>query len=178
VTTFYESVELARALLERPGRVSEAGLKREFDLDDEALDELVAELVDVQQVAAREGKILSWALSCRQPEARCSSQMSRSRPGPLSRFKRAPYARASTIFRTRPGIVPAKGVQLMSTKELGKVKFEDAIKCFMDNEGRIDPERDPVMYNINQGLHALAAALRNFSIQVKRELDSIESEAG
>lgn len=65
----------------------------------------------------------------------------------------------------------------MSTKELGKVKFEDAIKCFMDNEDRIDHETDPVTYNINQGLLALAGALRNFSIQVKRELDSIEADA-
>jgi class 3 adenylate cyclase len=60
VTSFYETVEQARALLERNGRVSLAGLKREFELDDEALDELVEELVDVQQVAAREGKVLSW----------------------------------------------------------------------------------------------------------------------
>jgi hypothetical protein len=72
----------------------------------------------------------------------------------------------------------------MSTKELGKVKFDDAIKCFMDNESRIDGETDPVietdpvMYNINEGLLALAGALRNFSIQVKRELDSIESDVG
>ena len=66
----------------------------------------------------------------------------------------------------------------MSTKELGKVKFEDAIKCFMDNEGRIDRETDPVLRNINEGLLALAGALRNFSIQVKSELDSIESEIG
>ena len=63
----------------------------------------------------------------------------------------------------------------MSTKELGKVKFEDAIKCLTDNEGRIDHETDPVLHNINQGLLALAGALRNFSIQVKRVLDSIES---
>ena len=66
----------------------------------------------------------------------------------------------------------------MSTKELGKVKFEDAIKCFMDNGSRLDRETDPVMYNINEGLLALAGALRNFSIQVKRELDTIESAAG
>ncbi len=64
----------------------------------------------------------------------------------------------------------------MSTKELGKVKFEDAIRFFMDNQGRIDHETDPVMDNINQGLLALAGALRNFSIQVKRELDGLESD--
>jgi hypothetical protein len=64
----------------------------------------------------------------------------------------------------------------VSTKELGKVEFDDAIKCFMDNEGQIDGEKAPVMHNINQGLLALAGALRSFSIQVKRELDSIESD--
>ena len=58
--SFLETVELARAFLERNGRVSLRGLKREFGLDDDALDELVEELVDVQQVAAREGNVLSW----------------------------------------------------------------------------------------------------------------------
>ena len=64
----------------------------------------------------------------------------------------------------------------MTTKELGKVKFDDAIKCFTDNEGRLDHETDPVMYTINHGLLALAEALRNFSVQVKRDLDGIEAE--
>ena len=58
--SFLETVELARAFLERNGRVSLRGLKREFGLDDDALDELVEELVDVQQVAGREGNVLSW----------------------------------------------------------------------------------------------------------------------
>ena len=66
----------------------------------------------------------------------------------------------------------------MTTKELGKVKFDDAIKCFTENEGRIDPATDPVMYNVNHGLLALTEALRNFSIQVKRELDGIEADMG
>jgi hypothetical protein len=66
----------------------------------------------------------------------------------------------------------------MTTKELGKVKFDDAIKCFTDNAGRIDRETDPVMYNINHGLLALTGALRNLSVQVKRDLDSIEADVG
>jgi adenylate cyclase len=55
-----ETVGRAKAHLEEHGRVSLRVLKREFDLDDEALEELVAELVDVQQVAAREGNALAW----------------------------------------------------------------------------------------------------------------------
>jgi class 3 adenylate cyclase len=57
---FLETIESARAFLERNGRVSLRALQREFGLDDEAREELVEELVDVQQVAALEGKVLSW----------------------------------------------------------------------------------------------------------------------
>ncbi len=58
--SFIETVRRAREFLRDEGRISLRGLKREFNLDDEALDELVEELVDVQQVAAREGKVVSW----------------------------------------------------------------------------------------------------------------------
>ena len=57
---FYQVVGQARTLLERNGRVSLHGLRREFDLDDATLDELIAELVDVQGVANRVGQVLSW----------------------------------------------------------------------------------------------------------------------
>ncbi|HME70904.1 MAG TPA: adenylate/guanylate cyclase domain-containing protein [Myxococcota bacterium] len=63
--SFLETVEQAKAFLERNRRVSFRALAREFELDDEALDDLVEELVDVQQVAAREGKVLSWMGSAR-----------------------------------------------------------------------------------------------------------------
>ena len=58
--SFVETIRRARDLLRTEGRISLRVLRREFDLDDEALDELVAELVDVQHVAAREVKVLSW----------------------------------------------------------------------------------------------------------------------
>ncbi len=58
--SFLETIESARVFLERNGRFSLRVLKREFQLDDDALEELVEELVDVQQVAARKGKVLSW----------------------------------------------------------------------------------------------------------------------
>ena len=58
--SFIEAIERARTFLQRNGRVSLRALKREFDLDDEGLDELVKELVDVQQVATRDDKVLAW----------------------------------------------------------------------------------------------------------------------
>ena len=57
--SFVETIRRARDLLRAEGRISVGVLRREFDLDEDALDELVEELVDVQQVAAREGQVLS-----------------------------------------------------------------------------------------------------------------------
>ncbi len=58
--SFLDTVLRAKAYLEQQGRVSLRALAREFELDDGVLSELVEELVDVQQVAALEGKVLSW----------------------------------------------------------------------------------------------------------------------
>jgi class 3 adenylate cyclase/tetratricopeptide (TPR) repeat protein len=58
--TFLETVERAKAFLQRNRRVSFRALERELELDDDALADLVHELVDVLQVAARAGKVLSW----------------------------------------------------------------------------------------------------------------------
>ncbi len=58
--SFLETVRQVRDHLRDAGRVSLKALKREFTLDDEALDELIEELVDIQQVAAREGKAIAW----------------------------------------------------------------------------------------------------------------------
>src|SRR5262245_54634526 len=57
--SFMETVEQARALLQRNGRVSLRALAREYGLG-ENVDELVEELVEVQQVARREGNVLVW----------------------------------------------------------------------------------------------------------------------
>ncbi len=59
--SFLDDVGRARALLEAHGRVSLRGLRRQFDLDDEQIEELVEELVDVMQAARREGNVLVWA---------------------------------------------------------------------------------------------------------------------
>ena len=66
--SFLETVERARAFLERNGRVSLRALQREFNLDENALEELVEELVDAQRVAGREGKIVVWLGAARAVE--------------------------------------------------------------------------------------------------------------
>ena len=56
-----EIVTKVRAFLEENGRISYRMLRRQFDLDDEALEDIKDELIEVQQVATDEGgKVLVW----------------------------------------------------------------------------------------------------------------------
>jgi class 3 adenylate cyclase/tetratricopeptide (TPR) repeat protein len=59
--TFEEIVDQALAMLQRRGRVGYRMLKRQFQLDDDALEDLKAELIEVQQLAAdQDGTMLAW----------------------------------------------------------------------------------------------------------------------
>ena len=59
---FSEIIDQATELLQRKGRVTYRVLKREFALNDEALEDLKEELIDAEHVATDEdGRILVWA---------------------------------------------------------------------------------------------------------------------
>ena len=59
--TFDEVLEEVRELLQRKGRVAYRALRRRFELDDEYLEDLKAELIDAEHVARDEdGKVLVW----------------------------------------------------------------------------------------------------------------------
>jgi hypothetical protein len=51
---FFDIVTRARQILDEHDRVSLNALRREFELDDDGLEELAYELVDVQGVAVRD----------------------------------------------------------------------------------------------------------------------------
>jgi hypothetical protein len=58
---FSELVDQAREFLRRRERVSYRALKREFDLDDETLEDLKVELINARRVARDEdSKVLLW----------------------------------------------------------------------------------------------------------------------
>jgi class 3 adenylate cyclase/tetratricopeptide (TPR) repeat protein len=68
--TFEEIVDQALAMLQRRGRVAYRTLKRQFTLDEDALEDLKAELIDAQRVAADEdGKVLVWTGNTASPAA-------------------------------------------------------------------------------------------------------------
>jgi class 3 adenylate cyclase/tetratricopeptide (TPR) repeat protein len=59
--TFEEILDQAIAMLQRRGRVAYRTLKRQFQLDDEALEDLKIELIDSQRLATDEqGTVLVW----------------------------------------------------------------------------------------------------------------------
>ncbi len=59
--TFDEVLVQVRELLEHEGRVAYRILKRRFELDDEDLEDLKADLIDAKRVAVdEEGKVLVW----------------------------------------------------------------------------------------------------------------------
>ena len=59
--TFEEILDQAIAMLQRRGRVTYGTLKRQFQLDDAALDDLKNELIAGQRLAVDEqGNVLVW----------------------------------------------------------------------------------------------------------------------
>jgi flagellar hook-basal body complex protein FliE len=59
--TFEELLDQAIAMLERRGRVTYRALKRQFQLDDDVLKDLTAEIIKAQRLAMDEdGEVLVW----------------------------------------------------------------------------------------------------------------------
>lgn len=58
---FSEIIDQASALLQRKGRITNGALKREFDLDDAAFEDLKEELINGERIARDEhGSVLVW----------------------------------------------------------------------------------------------------------------------
>jgi class 3 adenylate cyclase/predicted ATPase len=89
--TFDEVLEQVRELLQSKGRVAYRALKRRFELDDEYLEDLKAELIDAEHVARDEdGKVLVWIgtslvsdSTSQVPRSTSENEQPVSRPQPL-----------------------------------------------------------------------------------------------
>jgi hypothetical protein len=67
--TFEEIVDHALAMLQRRGHVAYRTLKRQFNLDDEALEDLKTEIIKAQRLAVDEdGNVLVWSGGTTSPE--------------------------------------------------------------------------------------------------------------
>src|SRR5262245_7378780 len=68
---FSEVMTQSLAWLQREGRISYRALKREFERDDEFLEDLKVELIDAQRVVVDEdGKVLIWVGALPVPSSR------------------------------------------------------------------------------------------------------------
>jgi len=81
--SFIDSVRRAQTLLQEEQRISLRALRRELDLDAEAMESLVEELVQIRGVAVRDGKALAWANPVSPPESQTGAPSTSPRPSPL-----------------------------------------------------------------------------------------------
>ncbi len=123
--SFIETIERARALLQRNGRLSLRALRREFDLDDEALEELVDELTQIQRVAVSDGRALAWVDGALPPVAEVSQ-------GERSPRDYTPKHLAEKILRSKSAL---EGERKQVT-----VLFAD-VKSSMELAEQVDPEQ-------------------------------------
>jgi len=101
--TFEEIVDQALAMLQRRGRVAYRTLKRQFNLDDDALDDLKVELIEAQQVAIDEdGKVLVWTGDVAAPPLPASAPVAvRARPSDVGPRTYTPAHLAEKILTSR-----------------------------------------------------------------------------
>ncbi len=141
--TFDEILAQTLDLLQRQGRVSYRALKRRFALDDDYLEDLKAELIDAQRVAADEdGKVLVW------------SGGSGTAPGSDNNHKRAPLSYTPTHLVEK----------ILNSREALQGERKQVTVLFADLKGSMelladrDPEEarrllDPVLELLIEAVH-------------------------
>jgi class 3 adenylate cyclase/tetratricopeptide (TPR) repeat protein len=141
--TFEEILDQALAMLQRRGRVAYRTLKRQFNLDDAALEDLKVELIEAQRVAADEdGNVLVWTGSAANP------------PTPATAPERAP--RSYTPPHLAEKILTSKRTLEGERKQV-TVLFAD-LKGSMELLADRDPEEarqllDPVLDRMMAAVH-------------------------
>jgi class 3 adenylate cyclase/tetratricopeptide (TPR) repeat protein len=142
--TFEEIVDHALAMLHRRGRVAYRTLKRQFNLDDDALDDLKVELIEAQQVAIDEdGNVLVWTGDVAAPAA------VRARPSDVGPRAYTPAHLAEKIVTARPA--------LAGERKQVTVLFAD-LKDSTELIRGLDPEAaqqllDPAIHRMMDAVH-------------------------
>jgi class 3 adenylate cyclase len=149
--TFEEIVDQALAMLHRRGRVAYRTLKRQFNLDDDALDDLKVELIEAQQVAIDEdGKILVWTGDVAAPPLPASTPAAvRARPPDVGPRTYTPAHLAEKILTAR--------TTLEGERKQVTVLFAD-LKDSTELIRGLDPEAaqqllDPALHRMMDAVH-------------------------
>jgi class 3 adenylate cyclase/tetratricopeptide (TPR) repeat protein len=149
--TFEEIVDQASAMLQRRGRVAYRTLKRQFNLDDDALEDLKVELIEAQQVAIDEdGNILVWTGDVAAPPRPASASAAvRERPPDVGPRTYTPLHLAEKILMARPA--------LEGERKQVSVLFAD-LKDSTELIRGLDPEAaqqllDPALHHMMDAVH-------------------------
>ena len=149
--TFEEIVDQALAMLQRRGRVAYRTLKRQFNLDDDALDDLKVELIEAQQVAIDEdGNVLVWTGDVAAPPPPASAPAAvRARPPDVGPRTYTPAHLAEKILTARTAL---EGERKQVT-----VLFAD-LKDSTELIRGLDPEAaqqllDPALHRMMDAVH-------------------------
>ena len=135
-------VREVRRHLEENGRLSLRMLRRQFELDDAALEEVIEELVDVQRVARREENALAWSAAtppvgiphaCTRPALLHSEAPRREDPAIEVRPRRRAQA-GDCPLRRREGLDGSFGVDRPRLSQLSSARARLARR--MGDEGR------------------------------------------
>jgi class 3 adenylate cyclase len=141
--TFEEIVDHALAMLQRRGRVAYRTLRRQFQLDDEALEDLKTELIKAQRLAVDEnGEVLVWTGGTASPGGLAEAQTR----APLISM---PAHLAEKILQSKP--------TLEGERKQVTVLFAD-LKGSMELLADRDPEEarqllDPVLEQMMDAVH-------------------------
>ena len=155
--SFLETIEKARAFLERNERVSLRALQREFELDTEDLDVLIEELVDIQRVAIRDGGTLALATGTKSAGEVAAA-------GATSESTRAP--RDYTPKHLADKILQSKSALEGERKQV-TVLFAD-VKGSMELAGQLDPEEwhrilDRFFSILSDGVHRFEGTVNQYT---------------
>ena len=153
--TFDEILDQAIALLQRRGRVTYRTLKRQFQLDDAALDDLTIELIKGQRLAVDEdGDVLVWIGAAAPPPASVA-------PPPLAR---APLAYTPAYLAE----------QILASKSALEGERKQVTVLFADLKGSteliagLDPEEARQL--LDPALHRMMAAVHRYEGTVNQVL--------
>jgi class 3 adenylate cyclase/tetratricopeptide (TPR) repeat protein len=149
-------VREVRRHLEDNGRLSLRMLRRQFELDDDALKEVVEELVDVQRVASREDNALAWSGN---PAAEPRGIQIAKSPAARTPLSYTPKHLAEKILTSRSAI---EGERKQVT-----VLFAD-VKGSMELAEQLDPEEwhkvlDRFFQVLTDGVHRFEGTVNQYT---------------
>jgi class 3 adenylate cyclase len=149
-------VREVRRHLEENGRLSLRMLRRQFELDDDALEEVIEELVGVQRVARREENALAWLGNAEAEPRGTERAVSPPARDPLSY---TPKHLAEKILTSRSAL---EGERKQVT-----VLFAD-VKGSMDLSEQVDPEEwhrimDRFFAILSEGVHRFEGTINQYT---------------